>query len=50
MNSRMYWKEFLLHLMLWLLAEIILNLTELSDLSNYSEFVLQQNQFELRRA
>ncbi len=50
MNRRVHWKELLLHLILWLATELILNLTELSDLSNYSEFVLQQNRLELRKA
>ena len=50
MNLQVYWKELLLHLILWLTVELILNLTELNDLSNYSEFVLQQHKLELRRA
>ncbi len=50
MNIRVHWKELLLNLTLWFVAEIILNLTGLNDLSNYSEFFLQQNRLELRRA
>lgn len=44
------WKELLIHLTIWLVAELVLNLTGLDELSNYSEFVLQQNSLELRRA
>lgn len=50
MNIPVAWKKVPLHLILWLAVEMILNLTELNDLSNYSEFVLQQNRLELRRA
>jgi len=50
MKLRVNWKELLIPLTVWLLAEMILNLTGLNDLSNYSEFVLQQNRPEFRRA
>ena len=50
MNIRVNWKELLIHLTLWVAAEMILNLTGLNDLSNYSEFVSRQNRLELWRA
>lgn len=50
MNTQIHWKTLFLNLTLWLAAEIVLNLTGLDDLSNYSEFIFQQNGFELRRA
>jgi hypothetical protein len=48
MKVRIHWKDLLIHFTLWLVAEMILDLAGLNDLSNYSEFVLQQNKIELR--
>ncbi len=48
MKVRVYWKELFIHLTIWVIAEMLLDLTGLNDLSNYSEFILQQNEIEYR--
>jgi hypothetical protein len=49
MKVRVNWKELLINLTFWLVSEMILDLTGLNDLSNYSEFILQQHKIEFQR-
>ena len=47
---KLIWKQSLYRVIVWLVAEIILNCVGLDDLADYSEFVFERNTIDLDRS
>ncbi len=46
---KLIWKQSLYRVIVWLVAEIILNCVGLDDLADYSEFVFERNTINFNR-